>query len=170
MAILGAMCAVGWLVRRYVRPLRALFIPSSVIAGFTVLALGPQVLGRLTGGSGLFPAAVLDVWRVLPGLMINVVFGAIMIGKTLPGPRQLWHAAAPHALFGSFLSLGQFALGGLAVWLVLGPMFGLPPESGSLLEIRSPAGTAPSPAWASSSTTRVHPNWSTSAWAWRPSA
>ncbi|BBX92657.1 sodium:glutamate symporter [Mycolicibacterium boenickei] len=134
-AILGAMFAVGWLVRRYVRPLRALFIPSSVIAGFVVLGLGPQVLGRLTGTNGLFPLAVEDVWRVLPGLLINVVFAAIMIGKTLPGVRQLWQATAPHALFGTFLSLGQFALGGLAVLAVLHPVFGLPMESGSLLEM-----------------------------------
>jgi ESS family glutamate:Na+ symporter len=135
LAILGVMFAVGWLVRSRTSFLRALFIPSSIIAGFLVLLLGPQVLGRLTRTNGLYPSDVLEVWRVLPGLLINVVFGAIMIGKTLPKPRQLWHAAAPHALFGTFLSLGQFALAGLAVLFVLGPIFGLPPEAGSLLEM-----------------------------------
>jgi len=133
--VLGVMFAVGWLVRRYVGVLRALFIPSSVIAGFLVLLLGPQVLGRATGTQGLFPAEVVEVWRVLPGLLISVVFGAIMIGKTLPSGRELWRAAAPHAIFGSFLSFGQFALGGLAVLLLLTPVFGLPHEAGSLLEM-----------------------------------
>ncbi|KUI30367.1 sodium:glutamate symporter [Mycobacterium sp. IS-1742] len=135
MVVLGIMFAVGWLVRARITFLRALFIPSSVIAGFLVLLLGPQVLGKLTGTNGLFPEAVIQVWRVLPGLLINVVFGAIMIGKTLPKPKQLWHSAAPHALFGTFLSLGQFALAGLAVLLLLGPVFGLPPETGALLEM-----------------------------------
>jgi len=133
--ILAAMLAAGWWVRRHVRFLRALFIPSSIVTGFLVLLLGPQVLGELTGTQGLFPAAVLDVWRVLPGLFISVVFGAIMIGKTLPSGRDLWSAAAPHAIFGAFLSFGQFALGGLAVLLLLTPVFGLPHEAGSLLEM-----------------------------------
>lgn len=133
-AILGTMFLAGWFVRQ-LRFLSALYIPAAIVAGFLTLLLGPQVLGRLTGTNGLFPSAVEDVWRVMPGLMINVVFGAIMIGKTLPGPRQLWKAAAPHALFGTFLSLGQFALGGAAVLLVLTPVFGLPPEAGSLLEM-----------------------------------
>lgn len=133
--ILGVVIAAGWFVRRKTVFLRRLFIPASVISGFLVLLLGNQVLGALTRTQGLFPASVVDVWRVIPGLMINVVFGAIMIGKTLPTLKELWGAAAPHAIFGSFLSFGQFALGGLAVLLLLGPVFGLAPEAGSLLEM-----------------------------------
>ncbi|WP_234785245.1 sodium/glutamate symporter [Mycolicibacterium elephantis] len=71
----------------------------------------------------------------MPGLMINVVFGAIMIGKTLPAPRKLWRAASPHALLGIVLSLGQFTLGGMLVLFVLTPVFGLAPEAGALLEM-----------------------------------
>jgi ESS family glutamate:Na+ symporter len=135
MAILGVMFAVGWVVRSGIGFLRALFIPSSIVAGFLVLLLGPQVLGKLTHSHGLFPTEVLETWRVMPGLLINVVFGAIMVGKTLPKPRRLWHAAAPHALFGTFLSPGQFALAGLAVLFILGPVLGLPPEAAALLEM-----------------------------------
>ncbi|MBB3603801.1 ESS family glutamate:Na+ symporter [Mycolicibacterium sp. BK556] len=135
LVILGVMFGVGWIVRSRLSFLRAMFIPSSIVAGFLVLLLGPQVLGRLIGTNGLFPTEVLDIWRVMPGLLINVVFGAIMIGKTLPTPRRLWQAAAPHALFGTFLSLGQFALAGLAVLFILGPVFGLPPAAGALLEM-----------------------------------
>jgi glutamate:Na+ symporter, ESS family len=133
--MLGAMFVVGWVVRDRIRPLRRLYIPSSIVAGFVVLLLGPQVLGKLTDTSGIFPSTVMEVWRTLPGLMINVVFGAIMIGKHLPSARQLWLAAAPHALMGTFLSLGQFALGGVIVLFVLTPVFGLPPEAGALLEM-----------------------------------
>lgn len=135
LAILGVVLVFAWILRRRVRVLGALFIPASVIAGFVVLLLGPQVLGQLTGTTGLVPESVVEVWRVIPGLMINVVFGAIMIGKTLPRPRELWDAAAPHALFGAFLSFGQFALGGVAVFFLLEPVFGLPAEAGSLIEM-----------------------------------
>ena len=133
--LLGVMFAAGWFVRRRVGFLRSLFIPASVIAGFLVLLLGGQVLGALTRTTGLFPPQVVEVWRVIPGLMISVVFGAIMIGKRLPSLRDLWKSAAPHAMMGAFLSFGQFALGGLAVLFLLGPVFGLPPEAGSLLEM-----------------------------------
>jgi len=133
--LLGVVLAAGWFVRRRVGFLRTLFIPAAVVSGFLVLLAGPQVLGALTGTQGLFPEAVIEVWRVIPGLMINVVFAAIMIGKSLPSLSQLWRSARPHALMGSFLSLGQFALGGLAVLFLLGPVFGLPAEAGSLLEM-----------------------------------
>lgn len=133
--VLGVVLAFSWLLRRRIPVLRTLFLPTSVIGGFVVLLLGDQVLGAATGTSGLFPASVLAIWRSLPGLMINVVFAAVMIGKALPSGRELWRSAAPHALLGTFLSLGQFALGGLAVLLFLGPVFGLAPEAGSLLEM-----------------------------------
>lgn len=135
LVVLGALFAAGWVVRDHVRPLNRLHIPASVVAGFLVLLLGPQVFGAVTGTGGLFPESLLAVWRVLPGLLINVVFGAIMIGKSLPSTRHLWHAAAPHALFGSFRSFGQFALGGLVVLLLLRPVFGVSSEAGALLEM-----------------------------------
>lgn len=132
---LGMLLGAGWALRRLVRPLGALYLPVSVVTGFLVLLVGPQVLGSLTGTRGLIPEPFLDVWRVIPGLLINVVFASIMIGKVLPRARDLWKAAAPHALFGAMLSFGQFFLGGLAVLLLLGPVFGVAPEAASLLEM-----------------------------------
>ena len=82
--LLGVVLAAGWFVRRRVGFLRTLFIPAAVVSGFLVLLAGPQVLGALTGTQGLFPEAVIEVWRVIPGLMINVVFAAIMIGNGRP--------------------------------------------------------------------------------------
>jgi ESS family glutamate:Na+ symporter len=45
-AILGVVLVAGWIVRLKVGFLRALFIPASVVSGFLVLLLGPQVLGN----------------------------------------------------------------------------------------------------------------------------
>ncbi len=59
-----------------------------------------------------------------------------MIGKTSPqASTALACRRPPHALFGTFLSLGQFALAGAAVLFLLGPVFGLPPAAGALLEM-----------------------------------
>lgn len=135
LVLMAVMLGVGWWLRRRLRALQALHVPASVVTGFVILLLGPGVLGAVTGTNGLFPERVLEVWRVLPGLLINVVFAAILIGKTLPAARDVWRAAAPHAIFGSFLSFGQFALGGLLVMTLLGPVFGVAPEAGALLEM-----------------------------------
>jgi ESS family glutamate:Na+ symporter len=93
--------------------LAAVYIPASVLAGFLILLAGPQVLGKVTGGWSLVPPQAVHVLSVLPGLMINLVFGGIMIGKTLPSLRRIWKDAAPHAILGGALSFGQFAIGAL---------------------------------------------------------
>ncbi|MCI0155426.1 sodium:glutamate symporter [Leifsonia shinshuensis] len=132
---LGIALLVGALVRRYTGFLRTLYIPVSVIAGFLILLLGPQVLGALTGTSGIMPPPIAEVLSRLPGLMINVVFAGVMLGKRLPSVRAFWRESAPHFILGSVFSFGQFALGALAVAFVLKPFFGLPDAAGSILEL-----------------------------------
>jgi glutamate:Na+ symporter, ESS family len=129
--VLGGSTAL----RRNVRLLRTLFIPTAVIAGFLILLIGPQALGEWTDTAGLLPAEVLDVWTVLPGLLINVVFAAVMLGKTLPPVRQIWDRSAPHVILGSVFSFGQFALGSFVVVFVLNPLFDLDELAGSILEL-----------------------------------
>ncbi len=132
---LGIVLVVAMLIRRWVPVLAALYLPASVIAGFFLLLAGPQVLGGLTGGFSLIPAEALDVMARLPGLMINIVFAAIMIGKKLPSVREIWRQSAPHVILGSVFSFGQFALGAFAVVFILTPFFGLPDVAGSILEL-----------------------------------
>jgi ESS family glutamate:Na+ symporter len=122
-------------LRRVVPWLAAVYIPASVLAGFMILLAGPQVLGEVTNGWSLIPEQTVPVLSALPGLLINVVFGGIMIGKTLPSVRRIWNDAAPHVILGSVFSFGQFALGGLAVTLLLTPVFGLPDAAGSIIEM-----------------------------------
>lgn len=133
--VLGIVLMASMYVRRHVPGLAASHVPASVVAGFLLLLIGPQVLGSWTGGDGLVPQEIVDVLSTLPGLMINVVFGGIMIGKALPGARSLWTESAPHVILGSAFSFGQFALSGLAVAVVLGPVFGLPDAAGSIIEL-----------------------------------
>jgi ESS family glutamate:Na+ symporter len=132
---LGIALVCGMLVRRAVRWLATFFIPASVVAGFLLLLAGPQVLGELTGGWSLVPEQVVPVLSALPGLLINVVFGGIMIGKRLPSVRRIWDEAAPHVILGSVFSFGQFALGCFAVVFLLTPVFELPDAAGSIIEM-----------------------------------
>ncbi|HEY7597009.1 MAG TPA: sodium/glutamate symporter [Actinophytocola sp.] len=132
---LGMALICGMLLRRAVPWLAAVYIPPSVLAGFLILFAGPQVLGELTDDWSLVPAQIIPVLSTLPGLLINVVFGGIMIGKTLPSMRRIWHDAAPHAILGSVFSFGQFAIGGLTVTFLLTPVFGLPDAAGSIIEM-----------------------------------
>lgn len=124
--------------------LRRIFLPGSIVAGFVALALGPEVLGsvaRAVGGDGAplsdgaFPAFVLDSWRAIPGLLINVVFAALFLGKPIPGIRDIWLRAGPQVVFGQTLAWGQYVVGLLLALLVLTPLFGMHPVAGALIEI-----------------------------------
>jgi glutamate:Na+ symporter, ESS family len=133
--LLGMALICGMLVRQVVPWLAAVYIPTSVLAGLMILLAGPQALGEVTNGWSLIPAETVPVLSALPGLLINVVFGGILIGKTLPSMRRIWDDAAPHAILGGVFSFGQFAIGGLAVTLLLTPAFGLPDAAGSIIEM-----------------------------------
>lgn len=99
-SLLAILVLVGMATRRHVPFLRRLFVPNAVTAGFLALPLGPEVLGRLTGDddrfdAGLFGEEIVAVSAALPGMLINVVFASILLGKVLPRPATLWKAAAP---------------------------------------------------------------------------
>jgi glutamate:Na+ symporter, ESS family len=130
-------------IRRWSAWLRRIFLPSSIVAGAIGLALGPQGLGRLTdrldipgaGAGGLFPQPVLDAWSMLPGVLINVVFASLFLGKAIPGLRDIWLRAGPQIVLGQTLAWGQYVVGLLLALLVLGPVFGINPIAGALIEI-----------------------------------
>lgn len=110
--LLGVVYVVAWLIQRGLGLLKRSRLPASIVAGFIVLLLGKQGIDGTAVGAGLVPPGVEEVWSAIPGLMISVVFAAIMLGRNLPPLRGLWRAAKPHFIMGTFLSFGQFALGG----------------------------------------------------------
>lgn len=132
---LGITLILAMVIRRYVSVLAKLYLPASVIAGALLILAGPQAMGAWTGGWSLVPAEAYFVMERLPGILINVVFAAIMLGKSLPKIRQIWDESAPHVILGSIFSFGQFALGALAIAFILTPFFGLPDVAGSILEL-----------------------------------
>jgi ESS family glutamate:Na+ symporter len=135
LVILALVFAFAALVRRRSRPLRALFIPTAVIGGFLALGLGPEGLGRLLGGYGLFSSETFRVWKTLPGLLINVMCASLLLGERLPPLKGIWSISGPHVIMAGIMSTGQFAVAGLLVLLLLEPVFGLSTKAGALIEM-----------------------------------
>ncbi len=140
-ALLLLLLADG--IRRHSAWLKRIFLPSSIIAGTIGLLLGPQALGRLAGWLdlaalpelGLFPEEILDTWTLLPGVLINVVFASLFLGKVIPGIKEIWLRAGPQVVFGQTIAWGQYVVGLLLAILVLAPVFGISPIAGALIEI-----------------------------------
>jgi glutamate:Na+ symporter, ESS family len=135
LVVLSLVFACAALIRRWSRPLRKLFMPTAVIGGFLVLGLGPEGMGRLLGGSGVFPHDVFAVWRQLPGVLITAMSASLLLGERLPPVKKVWNISGAHVIMISIMSMGQFALGGILVWLVLEPEFGINSKAAALIEM-----------------------------------
>ena len=141
--LIGPLLLLAKAVRVRFRFAQRLFLPSSIIAGFVALLLGPDVLGALGARfgaegfaeSGLFGADVFAVWEELPELLISVVFAALFLGSRLPRVQQIVHMAGPQLSLGVTLGAGQYVIGILLGLLVLAPFFGVNPMAGALIEI-----------------------------------
>ncbi|ACB86454.1 sodium/glutamate symporter [Natranaerobius thermophilus] len=141
--LLGMLLLIGKFIRVKITLLQDLFLPSSVIAGFVALLLGPEVLGNIVNltdvfhwsEAGLFPKHSLETWGYLPALMINVVFAALFLGKKLPTLSKVWNLAGPQIVLGYIFSFGQYIVGLLLVIFFLTPVFGVDPLAGALIEI-----------------------------------
>ncbi len=142
--VLGLLLLLGKWLRQRVGIFAQLYLPSAISAGVIALLLGPQVLGRVAErfpdgaaglSGGLFPAALLEVWSGLPGLLINVVFASLFLGKMLPGPRAIWKRAGPMVAHGQTMAWGQYVIGLTLVLVLLTPVFGINPMAGALIEI-----------------------------------
>jgi glutamate:Na+ symporter, ESS family len=138
--VLAVLLLVSRAIRQNTTVFRKIFLPSSIIAGAIALILGPEVLPALAGWVGLavsspFPEQTVAVWAAMPGLLINVVFAALLMGKPLPGLRTIWYHAGPQVCFGQSVAWGQYVVGILLGMVVLTPVFGLPAAAGALIEI-----------------------------------
>ncbi|WP_144984372.1 sodium/glutamate symporter [Halomonas sp. C22] len=140
LVLIALVLLVSNALRLWLPWLRRLFLPSSVIGGLLLLLLGPDVIGRFMPtlfeeSPGLFPAYVQESWSALPGLLINVVFAALFIGKAIPGIRTIWLRAGPQVVVGQTMAWGQYVVGLSLALLVLVPMFNMNPMVGALIEI-----------------------------------
>lgn len=71
----------------------------------------------------------------LPGILINVVFAALFLGKIIPGVKAIWHRAAPVITYGQIIAWGQYVVGLTLAIFILEPFFNMNPMAGALIEI-----------------------------------
>ncbi|MEQ8196080.1 MAG: hypothetical protein RIB59_16485 [Rhodospirillales bacterium] len=131
-------------IRRSSTLLSYLFLPGSIIAGLAALCAGPDVLGATTRAAigpdgplsqGIISAQIRAVWYTLPGILINVVFASLFLGRIIPGFRAIWRRAAPIVTYGQTIAWGQYVIGLLLAIFILGPFFNMSPMAAALIEI-----------------------------------
>jgi ESS family glutamate:Na+ symporter len=144
LALIWVLLIAAQYVRRKSKILSSLFLPGSIIAGMAALLMGPDGLDAASAwiepsdtwpSNGIIPAPILDIWHTLPGILINVVFAALFLGKTIPGLKSIWKRAAPVITYGQTIAWGQYVVGLLLAILILSPVFGMNPMAGALIEI-----------------------------------
>ncbi|GGE71615.1 sodium:glutamate symporter [Nesterenkonia cremea] len=141
--LLAAVMLLGKYLRVKVPAIQKLLLPSAIVAGFLGLLVGPEVLGRLGGtmgwdwlqNGGLFTDEIYEVWGMLPGLLISVVFATLFLGARIPSPKRAAKLVGPQLSVGVAYGSGQYVVGILLALLVLAPVFGVDPLLGALIEI-----------------------------------
>ncbi|MFC4320045.1 sodium/glutamate symporter [Litchfieldia salsa] len=142
--LIGILLLIGKFIRVKFSIFQKYFLPSSIIAGFIALILGPEIVGslftRFQGensiiSNGVIHQDVLNVWTTLPGLLISVIFATLFLGKKIPNIKDIWLTAGPQVSFGQSVAWGQYVVGLLLTIIILTPLFGLNPMAGALIEI-----------------------------------
>ncbi len=128
LCLLGLFMLVGKLLRVKVKLFQNLFLPSSIIAGFLAVTVGPF-------GFDLLPSWITQNWSQLPGVLINIVFASLFLGVSLPGVKKIWHVGGPQLCFGVVMGVGQYFVAILVTALVLTPFFGVPAIFATIVEI-----------------------------------
>jgi len=121
----GCLCVLlgaGYWLRSKLLFLQRLYLPASVIAGL----LGLAVFQTFEGAGHPVPAEVSWGWSKLPGLLINIVFACLFLGRSLPTVSQVWKSSSRQLAYGQIVAWGQYAVGCALVLLLLGPVFQVP--------------------------------------------
>lgn len=111
--LLSVFLLAGYAVRVWVKPLRKLFLPASLIGGVLGLVLCPNVLGIIP---------VSEEWMKefskLPGVLITVVITASVLGIRLPRAKELAGGVGRQ-----FLHLNLHFLAQIGIGLLVGAAF-----------------------------------------------
>lgn len=131
LGLLGLFLLIGMALRAVCKPLQKAFIPASVIGGFLLLILGPQVLNVLPVSEEWF-----SYYNLLPGVLIVPVVTAVPLGLHLQtkdgkGSGEFMKNVVSLIGIGVGISMLQFAIGYLTNMVFQGsypdmyPQFGI---------------------------------------------
>ena len=131
LGLLGLFLIIGMALRAVCKPLQKAFIPASVIGGFLLLILGPQVLNVLPVNPDWF-----SYYNMIPGILIVPVVTAVPLGLRLQtkdgkGSGEFMKNVIPLIGIGICASMLQFAAGYLTQVVFKGsypdmyPQFGI---------------------------------------------
>lgn len=121
--LIGALLAIGALLRAWITPLQTLMIPASIIAGFLGLILGPT-------GFGLLPFS--EYLGTYSSVLIVLVFTCLALSSDF-NVFQIKGSIANFSAYSILMYAAQVALGMLLVLAVLGPLLGTPDSFGLLI-------------------------------------
>ena len=124
-AIICVLLIIGTLVRHRIGWLQRFVIPASVIGGIVGLILGE-------GGVRLLPTHGFNQYA---GILIDVIFAGLFIGRPIPPFRQLVRTAGAQTAFVYINAFGQIAIGLLVVLAFNAMGFALHPTFGISLII-----------------------------------
>ena len=147
---LSLLLAAGLALRAAVPLLSRLLLPAPLVAGFVGLALGPD-------GADVVPAEVVTQWAAWPALLITIVFAGLFLGAPVPAFGAVARSAGPLIRFSIVNAVGQYVVGFLLTWALLGPAFGVPALFGCLIEVGFSGGHGTASAMASVFTTLGFP-------------
>lgn len=126
----AALLLVGVVARSCIKPLRWLYIPSSVIAGFIGLAVVQLAPGTLAGPFAEI-AGTLKEW---PSFLIAVVFAGMLLERKPSGTSNTLSRVGRQGLMVWIIVLGETTVGLIATWLLIKPFFDIPNSFGMLIE------------------------------------
>ena len=128
LCVLCIFLLLGKALRANIKLFQRLFLPSSIIAGFLALGLGPY-------GARLIPEWIMNNWQPLPGILINVVFACLFLGVEIPSLKKIWNSGGSQLCFGVVAGMGQYFIALLVTVLLLVPLFGAHPLIACIVEI-----------------------------------
>ena len=139
------MVLVGVVLRQRVALFRWIFIPGSVIAGFCGLAVIQMGSNLDTFGlqnvRGVDAKAIhettLDLSETLgswPGFLIAIVFAGMLLERKPSPAKDSARRVGRQGLMVWVIVLGETAIGLLATWLLVQPLFNVPNSIGMLIE------------------------------------
>lgn len=123
---------IGFVLRSWLRILRILYMPASVVAGivgFLLLQVAPRPAPLEATASAL--VAQLRTW---PGILIAVVFAGLLLERPARPFHESARLAARAGLYAWIIIVGQIILGLLATWLIIRRFFEVPMSFGQLIE------------------------------------